>query len=109
MGRKGCVTGEVESGKRAVGRKGREGWLTGEVDPGKLGSEGLAAPYQLGWVPGKVESRALVSVGDLGVGREDEKQGLDSAGFQGLPGVSWSGLVSGSVDLVSPGSGDWSV
>ena len=109
VGRKGWVTGEVEPGKRAVGRKGQKGWLTGEVDPGKLGSEGLAAPYQLGWVPGKVESRALVSVGDLGVGREDEKQGLDSAGFQGLPGVSWTGLVSGLVDLVNPGSMDWSV
>ena len=92
--------------RQAVGRMGR---LTGEVDPGELGSEGLVVPYQLGWVSGKAESRALVSVGDLGVGREDEKQGLDSASFQGLPGVSWTGLVSGLVDLVNPGSMDWSV
>ncbi len=103
----GRLTGEVDPGElgseglavtsqRAVGQLGR---LTGEDDPGELGSEGLAAPSQLGWVPGKVEPRALVSEGGLGVGREDEKQGLDSVCFQGLPGGSWTGLVSGSVDL----------
>ena len=57
------------------------GRLTGESDPGEAGS------------------RVLVSEGDLGEGREDERRGLDSASFLGLLGVGWRDLVSGLVDL----------
>ena len=88
---------------------GHLGWVPGKVEPGRLGSEGLSAPYQLGWVPEMVESRALASVGDSGVDKKGEGQGPDHSGFQGLPGVGWSGRVSGLVCLGRPGSRDWSV